>query len=634
MTRNRFFEKDYIDSDYLDTSLWPSVLLDQIDEEYRNVFLKRKQAVELYFKNEKSLQEITNITGIRRDYIYKFAKRCLEPDENGDFWGFRALIPYKRIKSYNRKSLPKNNSTNLAGAFTLLLDTYPSIEETLHDYYLKNYRKNSRINFKTFHKIFLEACRAAGRTISEYPFKTETKGRKALQRYTMKLKKLHYNNDQLNNLSDNTSIIIRPYQRVQFDGHRIDTAIAVVYKTPEGDEVVEVMNRIWLLVIIDVATRAILGHHLCLNKEYSSSDVLQCIRNAVVPWKPKTLSIPGLNYSSTGSFPSYLIKEAKWGLWDEFLYDNAKANLSNIVRDRLTNIVGSSVNAGPVGVPERRAIIERFFRTLEESSYHQLPSTTGSHPKDPLRKDPEKQAVKYKIQASHLEEITDVLIANYNGTPHEGINNLTPLEALEQRILRGMPIRAMPEEQRNEVAFFSMKVERVVKGNKQQGKRPHINYEGVTYHNEILSRSYDLIGEKLTLLVNTVDLRSIQAYLQDGSEFGTLSASGKWGISPHDLKTRKLINKLRNRKIIHFLNEDDPIEILQRHLEEESKKKRGARNTLATLNRYAEEHSSEKTELQQNTQKAKKDELGLHKKQRKHKKDIPSERRITKTITF
>ena len=157
------------------------------------MFLKRKQAVELYFKNEKSLQEITNITGIRRDYIYKFAKRCLEPDENGDFWGFRALIPYKRIKSYNRKSLLKNNSTNLAGAFTLLLDTYPSIEETLHDYYLKNYRKNSRINFKTFHKIFLEACRSAGRTISEYPFNTETKGRKALQRYTMKLKKLQYN---------------------------------------------------------------------------------------------------------------------------------------------------------------------------------------------------------------------------------------------------------------------------------------------------------------------------------------------------------------------------------------------------------------------------------------------------------
>ena len=101
----------------------------------------------------------------------------------------------------------------------------------------------------------------------------------------------------------------------------------------------------------------------------------------MVPWRPKTLTIPGIKVFSSGNFRSGLIEEAKWGLWDEFLYDNAKANLSNIVRDRLTQIVGSSVNAGPVGVPERRGIIERFFRTLEESSYHQLPSATGSHPK-------------------------------------------------------------------------------------------------------------------------------------------------------------------------------------------------------------------------------------------------------------
>lgn len=637
MTRNRFFENNQIDSKLLDTSLWPNVLLDQIDAKYRSVFLKRKQAIELYFKNEKTLKDITNITGIRRDYIYKFAKRCLETDENGKLWGFRALIPYKRTKSYNRKSLPQNNSTNLAGAFTLLLDSYPSIQETIHDYYFKSYRKNARNNFKLFHKKFLQACREAGLTISDYPFNTETKAKKALQRYTIKLKKVHNKQNQSNYSNDkvNTPLVIRPYQRVQFDGHRIDTAIAVVLKTPEGDEIVEVMNRIWLLVIIDVATRAILGHHLCLNKEYSSNDVLHCIKNAVVPWKPKTISIPGLNYSSTGSFPSHSMEEAKWGLWDEFLYDNAKANLSNIVRDRLTQIVGCSVNAGPVGVPERRAIIERFFRTIEESSYHQLTSTTGSHPKDPLRKDPEKQAVKFKIQVSHLEEITDVLIANYNGTPHEGINNLSPLEVLEQRISRGMPIRTIPEEQRKEVAFFSMRVERVVKGSKQHGKRPHINYEGVTYHNEILSRSYDLVGEKIILLVNTEDLRSVQTYLQDGSEFGTLSASGKWGISPHNLKTRKLINKLRNRKIIHVLNEDDPIEVLQRHLEKESKRKKDARNTLATLNRYTEEHSSDETGLQQNHQPIDNEvESEFQKKQRKLKKDIPSERRITKTITY
>ncbi|WP_154657980.1 DDE-type integrase/transposase/recombinase [Fictibacillus gelatini] len=568
----------------------------------------------------------------------------MQTDEYGEIWGFRALIPYKHIKQYKRKNLSHGVSTNLVGAFELLLETYPSIEETIRNYYLKNRKKTSKINQKVLHKKFLNACREIGLTLNDYPFNTETNAKKALQRYTKKLEKLHFLNHEAQSKHDfftkenqNSPLLIRPYQRVQFDGHRIDTAIAVVFKTPEGDEVIEVMNRIWLLVIIDVATRAILGHHLCLNKEYSSSDVLRCIRNAVVPWKRKSLTIPGLKYSSNGSFPSDSLKEAQWGLWDEFLYDNARANLSNIVRDRLTQIVGCAVNAGPVRVPERRAIIERFFKTLEDNSYHQLPSTTGSHPRDPLRKDAEQKAIKYRILSSHLEEITDVLIANYNATPHEGIINLTPLEALQQRVSRGMLIRTIPEEQRNEVAFFSMKVERVIKGNRQHRKRPHINFEGVVYHNEILSRSYDLIGTKLTLLVNTEDLRSIHAYLPDGSEFGTLTASGKWGISPHDLKTRRLLNKLRNRKIIHVLNEDDPVEILQRYLESESRKKKNVRNTLSTLNRYLEEYSSKELNDQKNLEKSKKqNELeGLETRQ-KHEQltDKPSSRRLTKTISY
>src|SRR5699024_7573883 len=118
----------------------------------------------------------------------------------------------------------------------------------------------------------------------------------------------------------------------------------VAFQTPEGDEIVKTMYRIWILVIIDVATRAILGHHLCLNKEYSSNDVLHCIRNAVVPWEPQPLTIPGLTYADSGDFPSHALQEAKWGLWDELLYDNAKANLSHIVRDRLTQVVGCAVN--------------------------------------------------------------------------------------------------------------------------------------------------------------------------------------------------------------------------------------------------------------------------------------------------
>ncbi|MBE3556677.1 MAG: hypothetical protein IMW91_06360 [Firmicutes bacterium] len=53
--------------------------------------------------------------------------------------------------------------------------------------------------------------------------------------------------------------IVRPFERVQFDGHRLDVAITVRFVTPEGDYITRPLNRIWLLTVCDVATRAILG---------------------------------------------------------------------------------------------------------------------------------------------------------------------------------------------------------------------------------------------------------------------------------------------------------------------------------------------------------------------------------------
>ncbi|WP_144516560.1 DDE-type integrase/transposase/recombinase [Bacillus sp. WP8] len=627
MTRSRFYEKPDIDPKSLDTSNWPKVLVDHLDEEHKEIYLKRKQAVELYLEGNTSLREIHNSTGISRKRIRMFTQRCLELDENSNLWGFRALIPYKKTLEYKRKNF---NSKCLAGVFELLLETYPSIKDVIHDYS----QKNNSINYKTLHKKFLNACRSEGLTPIDYPFNTETMGYKALQRYIKKIKKIALSNNVENFYQ--SPIITRPFQRVQFDGHRIDAVIAITFKTPEGDEVVEIMNRIWLLVIIDVATRAILGFHLCLNKEYSANDVLYCIKNAVIPRGRRKLSIPGLKFSNRGNFPSEYLEEAKWGVWDEFLYDNAKANLSNIVRDRLTQIIGCSVNAGPVRVPERRGIIERFFKTLEDTGYHKLPTTTGSHPKDPLRKNAEQKAVKYRLTAEQLEEVTEVLIANYNATPNEGVNNLTPLEVLEQRLSRGMSVRKISEEKRNEVVFFHMKVERTIQGNKVKSRKPHINFEGVKYSNEILSRSYELIGTKLTLLINMEDLRTVQAFLPDGSEFGVFTAFGKWGVTPHDLKTRKMINKLRKRKMIHLLQEDDPIDVLTKHLEKEARKNKNSRNTLATLNRYIETHQSTNDVLNEPIAKA-------NFEQKKNNNTVPynknkpsdvTSRKLTKTIMY
>lgn len=99
----------------------------------------------------------------------------------------------------------------------------------------------------------------------------------------------------------------------------------------------------------------------------------------------------------------------------------------------------------------------------------------GSEPKDPRRNEPQKKAIKYRITVRHLEELIDVLIADYNATPHEGVNFATHLDAMKQRILR-FTINQMQEEQRNEIAFLSLKASREIKGDIRAGRRLFVLY--------------------------------------------------------------------------------------------------------------------------------------------------------------
>ena len=68
------------------------------------------------------------------------------------------------------------------------------------------------------------------------------------------------------------------------------------------------VNRVWLLVVIDVYSRAILGWNLVLSAEYDRNDVVRTIQQCLVLQRKRTqLSIPGLRYASAGGFVSEAI---------------------------------------------------------------------------------------------------------------------------------------------------------------------------------------------------------------------------------------------------------------------------------------------------------------------------------------
>ncbi|XOJ01492.1 hypothetical protein ACMX2M_07090 [Paenibacillus polymyxa] len=590
MSRERVYEQIGLATEQTNLELWPSVDETSLTEIERFIYNNRKKAVTMYFQRV-SLEEIKQETGIVRQNVRRFVKRCMQYDQMGIVWGFRALIPQKNVKEYQLNVFnKKQNIMRRTGEFNRFLERYPDLKELIED--LFRGRKGRSIEpvmkVKYIHKRFVEECRKKGITQADYPLNTEWMGYKAVQRYVRRIsyedftrsaerfgndalqKARHVGEGQQNQLSN-----LFPFQKVQFDAHRIDGYFVVEMHTPEGDIVTKVLERFWVLTIIDVATRSILGYHISLSHEYSASDFMQCARNAVKPHKRLELTIPGLSYHPIGGFPSEKFPEIAWAVWDVICLDNAKSHYARMVKDRLENLIGCFMNFGPVALPMRRGIIERFFKTLEENGFHRLPNTTGSGPKDPRRKDPEKQAIQLNITYEHLKQLIDVLISNYNGTPHGGIYHQTPLELLEKRLnVSGLTPRILEEDKRSEILFMQTIQKRTIRGSLGSGKKPYIQYEGVPYRSDKLANSAFLINTEVTLHVNVDDLRTLKAFLPDGSEFGYLTASGRWSLTPHSLQTRKAINSLVKEGLIHLTTWDDPIYIYTQYIMNQKKSKK------------------------------------------------------------
>lgn len=615
MRRKSLLENLGIDASTINLAEWPIVDTNLLSEVDRDKYERRKLAVEMYLQDSATVSEISDVTKIEKMEITRFVDRCLRVDQSGQILGYRALNPNIHLKSYERGVLPKENASNFSGAFELLLERYPDLRELIDTKTLATDKKALKITYsiKYLHKRMLDKCKELGITPNQYPRNTLDEGRRSLERYVKNLKERHFGNQHVfgetaamiaktvgtgeKNYSNN----FRPYGRVMFDGHKIDLILTIRYTDPDGNWITKTLKRIWLLVILDVSTKAVLGHLLCVKSEYSQMDVLQCIHNAINPHNPMSFTIKGLRYPEGGSFPSSSIPEAQWAVWREFWMDNAKANLALNVKDKLTKTIGCFINAGPVKSPLRRSFIERFFGILEENGYHLMPSTTGSNPNDPKRKNAEEIALKTEISIEHLEELTEVMLAQYNNEPHSGNSGPSPLKAMRSKISRGFLPRILPENRRQELGLLIVSRTCTIQGNLKEGRRAYINFEGAQYRNATLSQSKGLIGKKITIYINIMDIRSIRAFLPNGNEIGFLRVSGKWVMTPHSLETRKTINKLlRSDKRKYFLERDDYVRAFHEHLSSSSNK--GDKNRLAHEQRYlrAQNETVQETQIIEN----------------------------------
>jgi hypothetical protein len=233
-----------------------------------------------------------------------------------------------------------------------------------------------------------------------------------------------------------------------------------------------------------------------------------------------------------------------------------------------------------------------------------------------------------------LEDLTDILIANFNNTPHGSIGYKTPLEYLEFLCERDSewPTLADPFEVERTLAFTKTVI---VHGGIDIGRRPYIIFQGVKYTSDVFKRAYHLVNTKISIEIRR-DLRTVRPYASNGAELGILHAAPPWNLTPHTLEMRRAVNSLVQRKVLHYLGQSDPIIALLEHFESAAHKGSHVPPLYLEMRRYLtsylEEFRSESTPapqpaLQADIRRRKQDALEIVKSNSRQKDLVLSPRK-------
>ena len=577
--------KGLSDTIWADFTVWPGFDEASLAPDKLAKFLNRKEAIKAYLSGSK-VATIRKEYGISEPQIYRLiTERCICNHPDGQIYGWRALIPRTRIVQFKRRSPIVINQWGhgAVGAFQTLLDTYPDVREALHKKILKvpNTRKKLGMLSTSKRSIwlwFLQSLREKGLEIKgEWPFNTKTNGYHTIIKYIDKVLHenpgkailIHGGNELQRKMQAGDGVdrpVHRPFQRVEMDAHKIDGRFTVAIPLLEGGYQNVLIHRIWVIVIIEVVTRLVLGYHMSLRKEISKEDVLRVIKKSLSPWAKKKLHHTDKDFYIDGAgFPCVLGEQFTGICWDETSIDGALAEKAKVVTEVLKNSVGSILLTPENSYAIRRTkddrpFIESFFNKLGILGFQKISNTTGNYPGATKGRDPIGVAVASEFQYEYAEELLDIIIANYNARIHSRLSGRSPLQYLQYLVLsKTFQPRVIDPQHLN--TFFSYRKLCMVKGGLDAGKRPYVNFENGVYTSPILGQRHDLAGKKIWITADSdSDSRVIKASSLTGEHIDNLRVSPPWNRVPHNFETRRLICGLIRQGKFSLQNQQDAVE--------------------------------------------------------------------------
>ncbi len=534
---------------------WPVIDVLTLPSDKRRQFLRNQQMVAQALANN-PLNAIAARYQVDPSLLTHILNRSLGGDENESPALTRALIPGKRlVKARRHKALDTlaNRSGSTCG-FTHLLAVVPGLK----DYLDKLLRLSSRrtrtgqnLRVDVFHKAFLRYLRQSHWPQDTYPFTVSSQGYESLRKY------FHRELDKLSHPKEPRRVIastLKPvtiFQEIQIDEHTVDCHGAVVLVLNDQWEPLR-LSRVTLIAARDVASGAVLGAVLVLSSSPCKDDLLALFAILTRPWRPIALTAPGLTYPSEVFMPTALGASFLRPAYGIIRFDNAMVHRALAVRDYVCDRLGATFNLGIPKYPLARVLIEGAFKDLN-LTIHRFPSTTGSHPTDPVKEPAHHTKKPPLISIKALEEAIHVHMAHLNRRPVGNLGAIAPIDMMrEQMVQHWVPLRPTCTLEHIDPMAGSRLL--LVHYSAREHRRPWVNFEYLRYDAPGVLQPA-MAHQKIRVEFDRADLRHLKAFSLHGEYLGILEAPATWQRFPHSMSTRKLIMTLLKQG---HIKADDP----------------------------------------------------------------------------
>ncbi|MGK7894412.1 MAG: Mu transposase C-terminal domain-containing protein [Xenococcus sp. (in: cyanobacteria)] len=280
----------------------------------------------------------------------------------------------------------------------------------------------------------------------------------------------------------------------------------------------ELIGRPWLTTVIDSYSRCVMGVNLGFDAP-SSQVVALALRHAILP---KKYGVEYKLHCDWGTFglPEYLFTDGGKDFLSNHLEEIAtQLGFVRKLRDR----------------PSEGGIVERPFKTLNQSLFSTLPGYTGSN----VQERPKEAENDAQLTLRDLEKlIVRFIVDKYNQSAIAGKDEQTRYQRWEAGLIKEPRIIS-----ERELDICLMKTAR-----RTVQRAGHLQFENIVYRGEYLA---GYAGDIVSIRYNPQDITTIRVYRQEGSQEVFLTRAHALGLETEQLsldEARANIKRIRKAK--------------------------------------------------------------------------------------